>query len=167
MGGNNARLGRCTEHHRPRAVAPQDAIAAVIPIGNARQRFCTDHHDVPGCAAFDELIRHGQRVDKTTAHRLQVKRGLVIGHAQFSLHAARGAGKDQIRGSGRHQQQVDVIGLQPRCVKRGTRRLGGQITSEFTFGGDMPLMYPGAFNDPLRRGLDALFQVGVGKDASR
>ena len=167
VGGDDARLGGRPQHHGTRAVAPQDAVAAVVPVGDARQRFGADHQHMSGCAGLDELVGHREGIHEAAAYRLQVERRLAVGHAQLGLHDAGGAGKHQVGRGGGDQQQVDVVGLQARNLERRACRMSSQIAGEFTLGGNMPLADAGAFDDPLIVRIDQLFEIGVGEDAGR
>jgi hypothetical protein len=167
VGGDDAGLVGCAQHHRTGAVAPQDAVAAVVPVGDARQRFGADHQHVFGRAGLDELVGHAQCVDEAAAHGLQVERRLAVGHAELGLHDAGGAGENQVGRGGGDQQQVDIVDRQAGRIERGARRLSRQIAGELAFGGNMTLADAGAIDDPLIVRLDQLFEIGVGEDAGR
>jgi len=167
VGGDDAGLGRCAQHHGAGAVAPQDAVAAIVPVGDARQGFGADHQHVFGRAGLDELVGDAHGVDEAAAHRLQVERRAAVGHPQLGLHDAGGAGEHQVGRGGGDQQQVDLVDRQARRIERGARRCRGKVAGELAFGGDMAFTDAGTFDDPLIVGVDQLFKIGVGENALR
>jgi hypothetical protein len=55
----------------------------------------------------DEFLGNRQRIDETAAHRLHIEGGRAM-IAQLALQQARGTRKDEIRGRGGDNDQVQV-----------------------------------------------------------
>src|SRR5690348_16365939 len=93
------------------AITPEDAVATICPVCDARHDFRTYHQCAFGHASFNEAICSRHRVDKATANRLYIEDGTTCNN-QLILQDTRGAGEGMVGCSRRHNDQVDILGLQ-------------------------------------------------------
>ena len=155
--------GGARDHRRARAVAEQDDGAAVVGIGDARQRFRADEEDVAIAdadhrSADDEFVHESRagcrEIEGTTAQseRVADERACV----RQWLFGRRG----------RDDEQVDVVWSESRRASSplaaGGRR---ERRGRFARPRDPPFAYSGALDDPLVTRIDAGFEVGVGDAA--
>ncbi len=167
MGRNDPGLLGCTQHHCTSAVAPQHAVAAVVPIGNPRQGLGADDQRGLDLAGSDELIRHRYRINESTTDRLHVKCRTTIGNAQLGLKHARRTGKHPVRGRRGDHNQLNFAGIDTCRIERAFGCFLRQVAGQLAFRSDMTLTNAGAFNDPLAGGFDPFFELGIGQNARR
>ncbi len=108
----------------------------------------------------------GERIHKAGADRLHVERR-GVGRADLRLHQT-GRGWHRLVGRGRaDDDQIDLFGSDSgafQCLFRGCRTHGrGCVVGT----GNMPFPNTGARPDPFVRGINHLFEVGVGQDSLR
>ena len=161
-----ARLVAGGEHDGPGPVAEQDAGGSVGVVQEAGQELRADDQRVPGHAGRDVGAGRRVGVHEARAGRCDVERGCP-GVADRLLHQGRGRGHPVVRRQRRQDDQVDVVGNEPRGVDRAQcrdrrHRRGGLVRR-----GHMPLADPGAADDPLVVGVDHALEVRVGQDLGR
>jgi hypothetical protein len=74
---------------------------------------------------------------------------------QFALQQASGTRKNEIRGRGRHDDQVQIGSLKTCGSQRPTARLQAQIAGRLAVVRKMTVPYAGATGDPVIVGFDA------------
>jgi len=158
-------IRRC-QHHRAGAVAEQDAGATIRPVNDAGKGVRPHHQRPLRRAGADEAMGDIQSVDETGAHCLHIKGGAAMA-TQPMLQLGGDAGKDMIGRGGAQDNQVNITRFEARCCQRPTGGLFGQIAGGFPRRSDVALLDAGAFDDPMGRGLDLLFEIGVGQDFFR
>ena len=151
------------QYHRAGTVAKQHAGVAIVPVQHPGQGFRTDYQRGPGCAATDEFIRHGQRIDKARASGIDIE-GRAAGHTQLALDDGGSGGKNQIRRGGADHNQVNFVRRNACRFQCAQRRLITEIRGQLACGRDMPLADAGTADDPLIAGIHAtLDQVFIGQ----
>ena len=148
VAGQNARGVGGFQHHGARAIAKQHASTAVIEVKNAGEDFGTHHQRTTCRARLDKCVRHGQRIDKTAAHRLHVK-GRAACRTELALQDA-GSGREHHVGCGRgDDDQVNVL---RRAVRRLQGVFGGfkrQVAAEHAFTGKVAGVDAAALDNPV------------------
>ncbi len=77
----------------------------------------------------------------------------------------RRAGRDQlVRRDGADDDQVEVLGQEPRRLERAASRGDGHVRRRLAFGDVAALADARALDDPLVRGVDDLLEVGIRDD---
>lgn len=72
-----------------------------------------------------------------------------------------------IGGGGTQHNQIDIRRLDTSRLQCSTRGLFGQVAGSFARRGDMAFLNTGPFDNPIRRGVDHPFEIGVGEDFFR
>jgi hypothetical protein len=157
---DDARFVRRFQHHRAGAVAEQDAGTAILPVDDAGEGVRSDHQRPPRRPVRMKRSGDVHGVDEAGADRLHVEGGAAV-TTQTMLQLSGDAGKNMIRRGGAQDDQIDSARLQPRRLQRSAGRLFGQIAGRLIGCGDMALLDSGALDDPVCRGVDQLFEIGV------
>ena len=84
VAGNDAGLLAGLHHDGACAIAPQNAVATIAPIGDTRQGIGTDDQHVLDGAALDETVGCRQRINKTAAYGLDIE-SRATGDAELVL----------------------------------------------------------------------------------
>ena len=164
--GQDSGRVRRLEHHGASAVAEQDTGAAISPINDPGKGLRADDQRTLRCAGLDEFLGHGQRVNETRTHSLNVESGATV-DIQTLLQQACGTGEDLVRCRGRQHDQVDILRGSARGLYRPARRLLGEITGRLPVDRDMPFHDAGALADPLVAGFDHGLQILIGEHLVR
>ena len=146
-------------HHAASCVAEQHAGAAVGPVGEAGQRFGTEHQQLAGAARGDQALSHGQRRNEAGAAAVDVHSHAL--QAQGRLDIAGQGGAHGLRLDGTDQHAVDVLRRHPGVfhgrlagtLGQGLQRIVRQHPA---------LPYAGSCGYPLVVGLQETGQVVVG-----
>ena len=159
------------QHHGAGAVAEQHTGGAILEIENARKNLGTDHQRLVRGAGANHGVGHRERVDKTTADRLHVKRR-APGSAEFVLQDAGSGWKHHVGCGGRDDDQVDLAGGDAGGLQRMATGLQRQVAAEHAVVGKVAGPDAGALHDPVVRALHPLsrhlgHQVGVAEAARR
>ena len=163
VGRHDAARARAMSKNRgPRAVAKEDAGVAVRPIHNAAEFVGANDQDRFIRSRGDELVGDLEAVEKARAGRTDIHAGGIF-CADEPLHMAGGGGEKIIRRDRADENEVDLFGLDPRVFHRGLRGLRGHVACEFGVGGEAAFANAGALNDPLVRGFNHRFQLGIGE----
>ena len=157
-----ARARAVTKNRRPRAVAKEDTGVAVGPIHDATEFVGANDQDRFVRSGGADLVGDLEAVEKARAGRADIHAGGIF-RADESLDMAGGGGEKIIRRDRADENEVDLFGLDPRVFHRGLRGLRGHVACEFGVGGEAALADAGAFDDPLVRGFDHRFQLGIGE----
>ncbi len=144
------------QHHRPRAVAEEDARAAVAPVKHPRHRLRADDDGIAHRAGGDGLRGHLQGVDEAGAGGAQVKRAGPP-RAEVVLHQA-GRGREHVarRRSG-DDDEIDLRWMQIGHGQGARGGLEGQGGRRLVRGGNVAGADAGALVDPFVR---RVYQVG-------
>ena len=125
-----------------------------------------DHQRALELAALQIAVGGRQSEHEARADRLHVE-GRAMGDAKLGLDGHGGGGKGLVGGRGGQDDEVDVLGREPRVVERRARRDGAHGRGELAVGGDPPLLDAGPLGDPAIGGVDHLGEVGIGHDPRR
>ncbi|CEE61807.1 hypothetical protein XAC2852_230020 [Xanthomonas citri pv. citri] len=162
MGAEDAGLFVGLEDHRAGAIAEQHAGGAIGPVDDAGQGFCANHQHGLGVATAHELVGHAERVDKTRACSVDVHR-TATDVTQSGLQQTGGRRKDQVRGGGADDDQIDLIGGHTGRFHRPQRGEIRQIAGGLVVGDDVTFTDASAREDPFIAGVDNLRHVVVGQ----
>src|SRR5579885_1259751 len=160
------RLIHRLQNDRARAVAEQNASAAILPVENARESFRADHECRVERAGAQILVGSRKREDETRAYRLHVERRALL-DAEFGLNRDRCRGESLVGRRGREHDQVDFARVHFGVSQGSARSLQAEMRSELAFGRDMPLANAGALLDPRVAGVDRLRKLVIGDHALR
>src|SRR5215210_249806 len=151
-------------HDGAGAVAEQRRGAAVVVVGDARQRLGAAHERDAGTAALD--LRGGlvERVDEAGARGVDVDRAGALG-AEGLGHVRRHAGRQAVGRDGGDDDQVDLGGGAAGVLEGACARAGGEVGQQLALGEDAALADAGAAHDPLVGGVETSLEVGVRDDA--
>jgi hypothetical protein len=94
------------QHHGARAIAKQNAGAAICPIHDAREGFGPDNQHALGLPGHDKPAGIGQRKDKPRTDGLNIE-GETLCHAQARLNLCGHGGKGVIRGRGGNDHGIN------------------------------------------------------------
>ncbi len=83
------------------------------------------------------------------------------------LQLSRYTGKDMIGRGGAQNNQVDVAWIETCRVQRPAGGLFSEVAGRLVRCSDMTLLNAGAFDDPVRCGIDELFKISIGQDFFR
>src|SRR6056297_508882 len=161
VSGQNTRLGIGLQYRRARAVAEQHAGRAVVPVDHPREGFGTHHENTPGIAGLDVLGGDRKCVDEAGTGGIDIE-GAAFTQAETLLYQACSGRKDDIRGGGADDQEVDIRGLDAGVFERDARCLLGQVAGGLAFGCNPPLADAGAIANPFVGSLYQRFEIGVG-----
>ena len=162
-----AAAGRiATQHHRPGAVAEQDAGRAVAPVEQAREHLGSDHQHRLGKPGGDLRVALRQCVDEAGAGRREVVPGHVVG--ADPLADQRRSGREVVVGAGgRGHDQVELGRVDGGALDRQPCGLGAERCRGVAGCGDPPFADAGALRDPLVAGVDHGGDLVVGHHAVR
>ena len=148
---------------RAGAVAEEHRGAAVVVVGDARQRLgAADEHDARA-AALD--LRGGlvERVDEAGARGVDVDRARALG-AERERDVRGDARRHAVRRDRRDDDLVDLGGGAAGVLERQRARARGKLGERLVGRDDPALADAGAAHDPLVARVEALDEVGVGDD---
>ena len=150
------------KNRRPCAVAKEDAGVPVGPIHDAAEFVGANDQDRFVRSGGDELVGDLEAVEKARAGRADIHAGGIF-CADEPLHMAGGGGEKIIRRDRANENQINFLRLDPRIFHGGLRGLRSHVACEFGVGGEAALADAGALDDPLVRGFDHRFQLGIGE----
>lgn len=160
-----SRLGGA-QHGGSGAIAEENASAAVIPIDESREFFRADDEGVFDRAAADHFLGDLHGIEKARASGGKVKGDGASG-AEIFLHVARCGWREGIGRDGGDNDELDIL-RQDACLFKGAEAgLGGHVRGKFIRCSDAALLDARACGDPLIRGFDAFFELGIGQDFFR
>ncbi|CAL9376241.1 hypothetical protein SUDANB9_00955 [Streptomyces sp. enrichment culture] len=142
-----SRPGR-PENDRPGGVAEQDTRAPVGGIGDPGVQVGTDDQGVTAVGG-DHPLGRGERVDEAAADRVEVEGRGGGGGPQQVVHERRRGRLGGIGGRGRHDDQGQVGGGDPRVLQGTAARGGGQVRGRLVVGGVATPVDAGLPYDPL------------------
>ena len=152
------------QHQRARAVAEQNAGAAVFPVHQLGKGLGADDQHAAGLTCDHQRIGGGQGIDKSGADRLHVE-GKTGRHAKLGLHHRCRRGKGEIGGRGRNDHRIDIDGIHAGIAQRRAGRGGRHVRGRLAFGREMPPFDARAGADPFVGRIDDLFKFAIGHDA--
>ena len=154
------------DHDRSRPVSKEDAGRAVLPVGEPRQDLGPYEEDVLIHAGPDERIGNGHSVDEPRTGCSDIE-GSRIFCAELVLQHASHARQDGVRRHGGHQNEVQILGPDPRGFQRFFPGFIGKVGRGLALFRDPALLDARAFGDPAVARVNELFQILVGDDLFR
>mmetsp|Transcript_7033 Transcript_7033/g.16373 ORF Transcript_7033/g.16373 Transcript_7033/m.16373 type:complete len:276 (+) Transcript_7033:556-1383(+) len=153
------------QHHRPCAVAEEDARVAVGPVHPPRERVSSDHHRVLVPAAAEVLPGRHSREQEARARRREVERHRVLGSDHVG-HVRRVA-EHVFRRAGGDDDEVDVGSVEARVLQRLHRRPDFEVPQRFSSIKAVAGPDASPRHDPLVSRLYDVFHVLVANDGGR
>ena len=165
VGRDNATRTRAvSEDRRASSVAEENAGVAVDPIYDAAEFVGADDEDRLIRSAGDELVRDLEAVKKSGTRGADIQaRGVFC--ANEPLDMAGGGREEIVRRDGADKNEIDLLGFHPRVFHGGLSSFRSHVAREFRIGCKSALTDSSALDDPLIRGFDHRFEVGVGEHA--
>ena len=148
-----------------RAVAEQDARAAVGEVEDAAEDLGADQQDRVGHARRDERGGRRQPVAEPGARGVDVERRAA--HAELLLHPHRRRREDRVAGDRGHHDHVELLGRDAGGLERCARRLDREVGGLHVVVGEVAGLDAGAIADPLVVRLDEALEPGVGHESRR
>ena len=157
IGGQNARLIRRFQDHRPGSVAKQYASAAVLEVQDAGENFCADYQRATGATGLNQGIGDGERIDKSAAHRLDIK-SRPADSAKLALQNTCSGGKHHIRRRCGDDDEIDIAGRAPRRLQGRLAGVQCQIATKNTVVREVARADTAALDDPVVGCLNAVLR---------
>ena len=152
------------KNNSSRTIAKQHACRPVGPVKNARKRLRANHQRPFVRARNQKLVGNRQRIDKSRAHRLHVKRRTAM-NPECRLHLCRGRGKGIIRRRRCQHDQIDIGRKTPGILDRPFRCARRKHRGRLALGRNMAALDTGPLDNPVIRCIDDFFNVRIGENA--
>src|ERR1044071_8155451 len=152
------------EHGRARAVAEEHAGRAVAVVNVARENLRAYDERVTRLARANHRVGHRQAVEEAGARGDEVERRGAV-RAQLGLNQTARRGEYLVGRDGRADDEADVRGVNLRALDCLPRGGDGEERGVLALLRAVALLDAGARRNPVVRGLDHVFEVGVCQDA--